>query len=114
MGFIVIACGLGVAQFAIENLGRNTIDDFTETLLLIGAAAILLGYGFYAARRPNPVLDLRMFRSRTFSIAILSGSVIRAGHRHRAVPAAAACCRWASDSTRSNRGSSRSSTRQAP
>jgi len=78
-GFVVIALGLGVAQFAIENLGRNTIDNFTETLLLFGAAAILLGYGFYAARRPNPVLDLRMFRSRTFSIAVLSGSVIRAG-----------------------------------
>ena len=78
-GFIIIALGLGVAQFAIENLGRDTIDNVTEVLLLAGAAAILLGYGFYAARRPNPVLDLRMFRSRTFSIAVLSGSVIRAG-----------------------------------
>jgi len=78
-GFIIIAVGLGVAQFAIENLGRDTIDNFSETLLLIGAAAILLGYGFYAARHKNPVLDLRMFRSRTFSIAVLSGSVIRAG-----------------------------------
>lgn len=78
-GFLIIACGLGVAQFAIENLGHNTIDNVTETLLLIGAAAILLGYGFYAARHPNPVLDLRMFNGRTFSIAVLSGSVIRAG-----------------------------------
>ena len=78
-GFIIIACGLGVAQFAIENLGRHTIDGVTEALLLFGAAAILLGYGFYAARQENPVLDLRMFRGRTFSIAVLSGSVIRAG-----------------------------------
>lgn len=78
-GFIIIALGLGIAQFAIENLGRDTIDNVTEMLLLAGAAAILAGYGFYAARRPNPVLDLRMFRSRTFSIAVLSGSVIRAG-----------------------------------
>jgi EmrB/QacA subfamily drug resistance transporter len=78
-GFVIIAFGLGAAQFAIENLGRDTIDDVAEFLLLAGAASILAGYSFYAARHENAVLDLRMFRSRTFSIAVLSGSVIRAG-----------------------------------
>jgi len=78
-GFLIIACGLGVAQFAIENLGRNTLDNVMEGLLLAAAASILIGYALYAARRSNPVLDLRMFRSRTFAIAVLAGNVIRAG-----------------------------------
>jgi EmrB/QacA subfamily drug resistance transporter len=56
-GFIIIACGL----------------------LLVAAGAILLGYAAYASRRQNPVLDLRMFRGRTFSVAVLAGSLIRAG-----------------------------------
>jgi MFS family permease len=43
------------------------------------AAAILFGYGVYALNRPNPVLDLRLFQGRTFSIAVLAGSLIRAG-----------------------------------
>jgi len=78
-GFLIIAVGLGVAQFTIENLGHDTLDVSTIVLLLFGSASILLGYGFYAKRHADPVLDLRMFRGRTFSIAVLSGSVIRAG-----------------------------------
>jgi len=78
-GFLIIALGLGIAQFALENLGRRTLDDVTETLLLIGAGAILVGYAAYAARHQNPVLDLRMFRGRTFSVAVIAGSLIRAG-----------------------------------
>jgi EmrB/QacA subfamily drug resistance transporter len=102
-GFIIVACGLGVAQFAIENLGRNTIDNITETLLLAGAGAMLLGYGFYASGRENPVLDFRMFRGRTFSIAVLS---FRSCCR--------CCSRSASASIPFSRASSRSSTRRAP
>jgi EmrB/QacA subfamily drug resistance transporter len=78
-GFFIIAFGLGIAQFAIENLGRHTLDPVTEVLLIASAASILFGYAFYAARRPNPVLDLRMFRGRTFSVAVIAGNVIRAG-----------------------------------
>ena len=78
-GFLIIACGLGVAQFAIENLGRHTLDAVTETMLLAAAVAILLGYALYAARQQSPVLDLRIFAGRTFSVAVLAGSVIRAG-----------------------------------
>jgi EmrB/QacA subfamily drug resistance transporter len=79
MGFLIVACGLGVAQFAIENLGRHTLDAVTETMLLAAAVAILLGYALYAARQQSPVLDLRIFAGRTFSVAVLAGSVIRAG-----------------------------------
>jgi EmrB/QacA subfamily drug resistance transporter len=78
-GFLIIALGLGTAQFAIENLGRQTLDTGIESALIVVAAAILLAYAFYASRRENPVLDLRMFRSRTFSVAVLAGSLIRAG-----------------------------------
>ena len=71
MGFIIIACGLGVAQFAIENLGRHTIDNLIETMLLLGAARDPLGLSastrgaipircsisgcFVAGRFPSPV-----------------------------------------------------------
>jgi EmrB/QacA subfamily drug resistance transporter len=78
-GFLIIACGLGTAQFAIENLGRRTIDPLLETVLLSVAAGILLGYATYAGRVPNPVLDLKMFRRRTFNVAVIAGNLIRAG-----------------------------------
>jgi EmrB/QacA subfamily drug resistance transporter len=78
-GFLIVAAGMGLAQFAIENLGRGTIPDSTEAVLMFSAGAILIAYWFYASRHPNPVLDLKMFQGRTFAVAILAGSVIRAG-----------------------------------
>ncbi|HXI99632.1 MAG TPA: DHA2 family efflux MFS transporter permease subunit [Micropepsaceae bacterium] len=78
-GFIIVACGMGTAQFAIENLGRHTVDDRSEALLIGLALAILAGYWAYARRHAAPVLELKMFRIRTFSVAVLAGSVIRAG-----------------------------------
>ena len=78
-GFLIIACGLGTAQFAIENLGRRTLGPVTEAMLLCVAGAILLLYGAYAARKANPVLDLQMFRGKTFTVAVIAGNIIRAG-----------------------------------
>ena len=78
-GFVIIAGGLGTAQFAIENLGRRTLAPATEAVLLAAAIAILLIYAGYASRRANPVLDLKMFRGRTFTVAVIAGNVIRAG-----------------------------------
>jgi EmrB/QacA subfamily drug resistance transporter len=78
-GFIIIACGMGTAQFAIENLGRHTLPDSTEALLVVLALVMLAGYWLYARSRSAPVLELKMFQIRTFSIAVLAGSVIRAG-----------------------------------
>jgi EmrB/QacA subfamily drug resistance transporter len=78
-GFFIVALGMGTAQYAIENLGRHTLDDRIEAALIALAAAILAFYWLYARRRANPVLDLKMFDGRTFSIAVLAGSVIRAG-----------------------------------
>lgn len=78
-GFLIIACGLGTAQFAIENLGRRTLEPATEAVLLALAATVLLLYAMYASRRASPVLDLKMFRGKTFSVAVIAGNVIRAG-----------------------------------
>ncbi len=78
-GFLIVACGLGVAQYAIENLGRHTLDAVTETVLLVVAAAIFLVYWAYASRVANPALDLRLFKGRTFAVAVIAGNMIRAG-----------------------------------
>lgn len=76
-GFFIIACGLASAQLAIENLGRHTLAAQTELSLFVVAVLFLGAYGFYAVRHASPVLDLRMFRIRPFSIAVLVGGVLR-------------------------------------
>ena len=78
-GFMIIAAGLGIAQVAIESLGRETISGPVQFGLFTISGALLLAYRLYATRRPSPVLDFRMFRIRTFSVAVLAGSIIRSG-----------------------------------
>jgi EmrB/QacA subfamily drug resistance transporter len=78
-GFLIIAVGLATAQIGIENLGRHTLPATTEVGLLAAATAVLIAYYLYAKDRAAPVLDLRMFRSRTFSISVIGGCTVRAG-----------------------------------
>jgi EmrB/QacA subfamily drug resistance transporter len=79
VGFVIIAFGFGFAQLAVENLGRNVIGIEWQAMLFVVAALALWLYGWYAKRCANPVLDLTLFRVRTFRIAVLAGSISRLG-----------------------------------
>jgi len=78
-GFFIIAIGLGTAQLAIENFGRNTVALPIEITMIVVAAIALYFYGRHARRHENPVVDLRLFRIRPFAISIIGGSVTRIG-----------------------------------
>lgn len=76
-GFIVVGCGLAILELAIEFIGHRIVGTPIIIALLV-AAAILLGiYYFYAMQRANPVLDLTLFRLRTFRASTLAGSLCR-------------------------------------
>jgi hypothetical protein len=76
-GFVMIALGLVAAQLAIQNLTQPGYDPNTQTFLVCTAVILLGGYGFYALRHKEPVVDLRMFRIRPFAIAVVAGNISR-------------------------------------
>ncbi len=78
-GFVIIGFGFGLAQLAVENLGRNVIAYQWQAALVVLAALALFAYGKHAKRCADPVLDLTLFDIRTFRIAVLAGSVSRLG-----------------------------------
>lgn len=78
-GFVMIGCGFGFAQFAVENIGRNVIAIPWQIALAVAAAIALLAYGRHARRYANPVIDLTLFHIRTFRVAVIAGSVSRLG-----------------------------------
>ena len=78
-GFVLVGLGLAAAQVAIENCGRGTLPIAVEVALGLVAAASLLAYWRHAGLVPNPVIDLALFRLRSFEAAVLTGSLCRAG-----------------------------------
>jgi MFS family permease len=76
-GFVIVGVGLACLQLAIEFLGHRIVAP-QVTIGLFAVAAVLLGiYAWYALRSVNPVLDLTLFRLRTFRASTLAGSLCR-------------------------------------
>ena len=78
-GFGLIGTGFAFAQLAVENVGRHVIALPWQIALFLGASIALFAYGYHARRARNPVIDLTLFKVRTFRIAVLAGSVSRLG-----------------------------------
>jgi EmrB/QacA subfamily drug resistance transporter len=78
-GFLLSGLGLALLEAAIENLGRPIIPGAIGAAFFPAALAILGLYGWHARHRTDPVLDLALFRIRTFRIGTVTGGVCRMG-----------------------------------
>jgi EmrB/QacA subfamily drug resistance transporter len=78
-GFVIIGVGLCLAQLAIENLGRGMIALEAEVGLLVAASVILFAYYRYAWGREGAVLNLGLFRVRSFAVSVGPGALCRVG-----------------------------------
>jgi EmrB/QacA subfamily drug resistance transporter len=80
IGFGLCAVGLAATQLALEFAGRTRVSTLGE--LGIVATAILFGglYVLYARRTHDPVVDLNLFRIKTFRIGNGGGTLCRIGY----------------------------------
>lgn len=78
-GFIIVGLGLATLQFGFENVGRHVLPPWVIAVSFAVAAVMLALYGWHTRGHPNPVLDLGLFRIRTFRIGVLAGGVCRTG-----------------------------------
>ena len=78
-GFLLCGAGLGLLQFAFENVGHPLLP--TAAVLGLAATGVLLlgAYVPYARRRPDAALDLSLFAIRTFRVGSLAGGLSRVG-----------------------------------
>jgi len=77
LGFVVIAASLAVAQVAVEYIGRPHASIPYAVILFVTAAALFTTYVWHARRRTYPLLDLELFKTRTFAISVLVGGIGR-------------------------------------
>lgn len=79
LGFILVGVGAAALQALIEALGHQLLP--APVLIALGSTvAVCAGlYSGHARRRAAPVIDPALFRIRSFSVAILAGSLARTG-----------------------------------
>ncbi len=70
VGLILFGSGIALLSYVLEVFGENSLSDI-EMVGLLGLSAVLLaGYGMKAAHTPFPLLQLGLFRLRTFRAAV--------------------------------------------
>jgi EmrB/QacA subfamily drug resistance transporter len=79
-GFLMVGIGFCLLEYGIENVGRPTIPLQAIAGVLALAAALLVGFFFYARRVAAPAVDLTLFRQRSFRISTLFGGLCRVGY----------------------------------
>jgi MFS family permease len=79
VGLILSGLCLSCVTFGAEMLGRQVAEPW-EIAICIGAGVVAgWGYTRHARGRPDPLVDLSLFRIPTFGVAVLAGSLFRVG-----------------------------------
>jgi EmrB/QacA subfamily drug resistance transporter len=79
VGLILFGSGIALLSYVLEIFGDHTMGAADILGLTALSIALLVGYGLYAARTRYPVLQLQLFRIRTFSAAVSGGFFTRLG-----------------------------------
>jgi EmrB/QacA subfamily drug resistance transporter len=78
-GFAILGLGLFLLEFAIENVGRPIIAPIAGLAFFPLALLALWAYRRHARHSEAPVLDLDLFRIKTFHIGTVTGGICRMG-----------------------------------
>jgi EmrB/QacA subfamily drug resistance transporter len=78
-GFILTGFGLAGMVYGFENLGRGMLPFTVVGGLLVGGAICLVLYARHAKKTPHAILDLSLFKYRTFTASTVGGAFLRLG-----------------------------------
>ncbi|AYA41642.1 multidrug transporter subunit MdtD [Xenorhabdus nematophila] len=77
LGFMLFGMGLVMISVSFDLFGDNSLSSYIPLVLLPGGITMLLIYIFHAKRHKNPLIDLQLFQTHTFSIGIASNIATR-------------------------------------
>lgn len=79
IGFGLSGVGLSALTFGLSALSDDGISHLISAMILLVAALALGGYFLYSRKTANPIIDLDLFRYRTFRVSMLAGLFSRVG-----------------------------------
>ncbi|MEI9887683.1 MAG: DHA2 family efflux MFS transporter permease subunit [Rhizomicrobium sp.] len=79
IGLILFGSGIALLSYVLEIFGEHTLTTIEILGLLALSLALIFGYGLHARRTAYPLLQLGLFRVRTFAAAVSGSFVTRLG-----------------------------------
>jgi EmrB/QacA subfamily drug resistance transporter len=79
IGLILFGAGIALLSYVLEIFGEHGLGTGEVLGLLAISLALLLGYGLHAERTAYPLLQLGLFRIRTFAAAVSGSFFTRLG-----------------------------------
>jgi EmrB/QacA subfamily drug resistance transporter len=79
IGMILTGLGMAGVVYGFENLGRSHVAPWIVPTMMGGGLALLLVYAWHAKRTPHAILDLSLFRIKTFYASVVGGTFMRMG-----------------------------------
>lgn len=78
-GFLLFGAGIALLSYVLEVFGEHTLANGPIAALLAVALALLAAYVWHERHTAAPVLELAIFRVRTFRLSVIGGFVTRLG-----------------------------------
>jgi EmrB/QacA subfamily drug resistance transporter len=78
-GFVLFGSGIALLSWLLEVFGEHELSLAWGGGLLALSFALLIAYGVHASRSAQPLLQLALFRIRTFRVAVAGGFLTRIG-----------------------------------
>jgi EmrB/QacA subfamily drug resistance transporter len=79
VGLVLFGSGIALLSYVREVFGENELSAKGIVFLLCVSALLLLAYGRHALGAEYPLLKLRLFRIRTFRVAVVGSFATRLG-----------------------------------
>jgi EmrB/QacA subfamily drug resistance transporter len=79
VGLILFGSGIALLSYVLEIFGEHALGSREILGLLALSVTLIVGYGLHAARMDFPLLQLGLFRIRTFSAAVSGSFFTRLG-----------------------------------
>jgi EmrB/QacA subfamily drug resistance transporter len=79
IGFILFGSGIALLSYVLEIFGEHTLSAGEVLGLLAISLALIGGYGLHALQTADPLLQLSLFRVRTFAAAVGGSFITRIG-----------------------------------
>ncbi|MBD2780459.1 multidrug transporter subunit MdtD [Xenorhabdus szentirmaii] len=76
-GFTLFGIGLVMISVSFDLFSNPSLSDYIPVALLLCGIMVLLSYIFHARKHPNPLINLQLFQTHTFSIGIASNIATR-------------------------------------